>query len=164
MTPDTPEAFSEYAPFHDAATRAPINVASSQSGHVYTQTFNDLDAAVITTSYISVYDLHTYDVQGCAQYCDNTTACESFNIYVERDPSQNPSSSVSSAPTVWGYICPNPKSITNYKCALWGTSISAAEATNQGQMKEDFEVVVTGSNGYNKASTANNMSSAGGRS
>jgi hypothetical protein len=46
--------------------------------------------------------------------------------------------------------CPNPKSITNYKCTLWGSNLDASTATNQGGYREQFQVVVVGSNGYDK--------------
>ena len=48
--------------------------------------------------------------------------------------------------------CPNPPSTTNFKCTLWGAPVSQAEATNQGQWRDSFQVVITGSNGYNKDS------------
>jgi hypothetical protein len=49
-----------------------------------------------------------------------------------------------------GPACPNPPSVTNIKCALWGSSISYATATNEGQYQDDFHVVIAGSNGYDK--------------
>lgn len=72
-------------------------------------------------------------------YCNNNKLCSAFNIYVERDPSVDP-----------GPACPNPPSVSNYKCALWGSSISRQTATNTGQYRQDFHVVIAGSNGYDK--------------
>ncbi|RMY67862.1 hypothetical protein D0863_07495 [Hortaea werneckii] len=36
------------------------------------------------------------------------------------------------------------------KCSLWGSSVSAATATNEGQYREQFHVVIAGSDGFNK--------------
>ena len=46
--------------------------------------------------------------------------------------------------------CPNPPSTTNFKCTLWGAPVVQEQATNQGQWRDSFQVVITGSNGYNK--------------
>lgn len=83
-----------------------------------------------------------YDTLGCASLCDQASGCEAFGIYIERDPSQDPNAD----------ICPNPPSTTNFKCTLWGVPVAQVEATNQGQWRANFQVVITGSNGYNKAS------------
>jgi len=88
--------------------------------------------------------LTSYDVASCAAFCDNTTTCTSFNIYVERDPSLNPSTE---------FCCPNPASVTNYKCTLWGSIIDNTTATNAGGWRDGFDVVIAGSNGYTKANT-----------
>ncbi|RAL60577.1 hypothetical protein DID88_009772 [Monilinia fructigena] len=44
-------------------------------------------------------------------------------------------------------------SITNYKCTLWGSGVDSASATNSGQWRDSFQVVITGSNGYEKEVT-----------
>lgn len=116
----------------------------------YTQVFKDLIGAVSAQSYIGLYSLQTYDVAGCAAKCDSTDLCTAFNIFVERDPSLNPSNNDSTAPTVWGYYCPNPPSMTVYKCTLWGSNIDSSMATNTGETREQFQVVITGSDGYDK--------------
>ncbi|KAL9059516.1 MAG: hypothetical protein Q9206_001453 [Seirophora lacunosa] len=67
---------------------------------------------------------------------------QAFNMYIERDPSLNPNAE----------DCPNPPSTTNFKCTLWGAPVVAEQATNKGQWRDSFQVVITGSNGYNKAS------------
>ena len=139
------------------ASAAPTVVASfnlaSGSGNAYLQTFKDLNASSSANSYLGLYTLTSYNVSDCAAHCDSTNLCTSFNIYIERDPSQNPTKNDSTAPTVWGYYCPNPSSITNYKCTLWGSNLDASTATNQGGYREDFQVVVTGSNGYDSTNT-----------
>lgn len=77
-----------------------------------------------------------------SQYCDNTTLCTGFNVFIERDPSLNPSAN-----------CTDPASITNYKCTLWGSGVDTASATNTGDYRDQFEVVITASNGYEKTNT-----------
>lgn len=154
VTPDTTDAFLAYAPFHSMASAAPTVVASNNgAGNAYQQTFRDLNASSSANSYLGLYTLTSYSVADCAAHCDTTALCTAFNIYIERDPSQNPSKNDSTAPTVWGYWCPNPSSITNFKCTLWGSNLEAATATNQGGWREDFNVVVTGSNGYDATNT-----------
>jgi hypothetical protein len=136
------------------ASAAPTVVASNNgAGNAYQQTFRDLNASSSANSYIGLYTLQSYDVAKCADHCDTTALCTSFNIYIERDPSQNPCKNDSTAPTVWGYWCPQPSSITNFKCTLWGSNLEAATATNQGGWRGDFAVVVTGSNGYDATNT-----------
>lgn len=65
-----------------------------------------------------------------------------FNVYYERDPTQKPAGK-----------CTNPASTTYIKCALYGSSLNSSTATNSGQWQKDFEVVVAGSNGYDKVAT-----------
>lgn len=55
---------------------------------------------------------------------------------MERDPKWDPTDA-----------CPNPASITNYKCTLWGSAVTEQTATNVGQWRNQFHVGVTGSNG-----------------
>ncbi|KAG9843293.1 hypothetical protein KCU98_g3438, partial [Aureobasidium melanogenum] len=157
VTPDTVSAFLAYAPFHSMASAAPTVVPSNNTavgaGNAYQQTFLDLNASSSANSYLGLYTLTSYSVADCAAHCDSTSLCTAFNIYIERDPSQNPSKNDSTAPTVWGYYCPNPSSITNYKCTLWGSNLDASTATNQGGWREDFDVVVTASNGYDATNT-----------
>ncbi|KAF1350642.1 hypothetical protein BDV97DRAFT_151820 [Delphinella strobiligena] len=149
-SPDTVAAFESYAPFHAEASAAPSVVASSEQGVEYTQVFRDLNASVNAASYIGLYTLTSYNTTECASLCDKTNLCTSFNLYIERDPSVNPSANDSTASTVWGYWCPDPASITNYKCTLWGSSLDSSEAVNYGEYREQFHTVITASNGYDK--------------
>lgn len=135
-TPDTASAFKAYPAFHQEAKNA-----AAPKG--YEATFRDLDATVNANSYMGLHTLKSYDVQACADFCDGTDLCTSFNIYIERDPAWEPAKC----------SCPNPTGITNYKCTLWGSGVEAAAAVNKGQWRGDFEVVVTGSNGYSKVNT-----------
>ncbi|GAM88209.1 hypothetical protein ANO11243_062400 [Dothideomycetidae sp. 11243] len=147
----TVDQFMSYPEFQNDANNAPVQLASSTAGQIYTEVFKDLNASVSANSYLGLYTLQSYDVAGCASYCDNTALCTAFNIYIERDPSQNPTANdTTSTLTQWGTWCPNPPAITNYKCTLWGSSISASVATNYGQWREQFEVVFVASNGYDK--------------
>lgn len=84
--------------------------------------------------------MQTFDTVLCQQYCDAAPACYGINVFMERDPKFDPTYTT----------CRNPPSITNYKCTLWGYAITAATATNQGQWRADFHVVIAGSNGYTK--------------
>ncbi|KAG9598030.1 hypothetical protein KCU97_g4101, partial [Aureobasidium melanogenum] len=109
-----------------------------------------LDAAVSANSYIGLYTLTSYNAQECASKCDDTDLCTSFNIYIERDPSLAPANNDNTTYTPWETYCPNPSSITNYKCTLWGSTLSADLATNKGDYREQFQTVITGSDAYDK--------------
>jgi len=130
------DAFEANPVLHQLAT-------SAVSATGYTQTFKDLNASVNANSYMGLYTLTSYDVQGCAAHCDDTTLCTGFNVYIERDPAWNPDQC----------SCTNPSSIANFKCTIWGSGVQAAAATNYGQSRDDFEVVIVGSNGYEKTNT-----------
>jgi hypothetical protein len=86
---------------------------------------------------------NSYDVQGCADACDSEKYCLGFNIFFERDPSLEP-----------GPNCRDPASTTSIKCSLYGYPVAGNAATNQGQWRQDFQVVIAGSNGYSKISKA----------
>lgn len=135
VTPDTVNAFYAYAPFHTMSENA-VTPAG------YVQTFKDLNASSSANSYLGLQTLTTYSPLSCSQWCDNTTLCTGFNLYIERDPSLNPSDN-----------CTNVSSITNYKCTLWGSGVSASTATNTGGWRNSFQVVIVGSNGYEKSNT-----------
>ncbi|GKT46303.1 uncharacterized protein ColSpa_06484 [Colletotrichum spaethianum] len=136
VEPDTVEAFEAYEEFHqDALT------AKTPTG--YASTFKDLNASVNANSYLGLYTLKSYDVAQCASLCDSTNLCTGINIYVERDPSINPA----------GCSCTNPASISNYKCTLWGSGVDKAAAVNYGEWRDGFQVVIAGSNGYEKTNT-----------
>lgn len=144
INPDTVSAFQQYTPFQSMS----LNNTYVPN---YTTIFTNLTAAADLTNYLGLYYLPTYSPSACAEKCNSLSTCSSFNIYIERDPSQNPTKNDSSAPTVWGYWCPNPASITNYVCALWGDGMYNSSATNSGQYRGgDFEVVIVGSNGFVK--------------
>lgn len=153
-SPDTPAAFLANNQLHTLAQQAPKTIASTTCGYEYVQIWQDLDASASGDAYISLRKFQTYDAVKCAAACDQTTDCQSFNVYAERDPSLNPTDNDSSMPSVWGYDCPNPPSMTVFGCTLWGSNLTVADATNTGSMREQFRVVVTASDGYVKRSVA----------
>ncbi|KAH7034272.1 hypothetical protein B0J12DRAFT_536957, partial [Macrophomina phaseolina] len=134
-SPDTDSGFLAYSDFHKAAASAAV-----PSG--YSLNFSDLNAATIISTYLTYKTLDTYDTKACADFCDSTNLCTAFNVYFERDPSKDGNTGE----------CLNADlaSTTNIKCSLFGSSVSKESATNDGQYRNKFHVVITGSNGYNK--------------
>jgi len=137
-TPDTADAFKSNKVYSDMALKA-----KTPSG--YEQTFSNLGASVNANSYLAYKVMESYDVAGCAAYCDSTDVCQGFNIYIERDPAWNPDQC----------SCQNPSSVANYKCSIFGSSIGKEAAVNTGEKRNDFEVVIVGSNGYQKKQKPN---------
>ncbi|EME38246.1 hypothetical protein DOTSEDRAFT_140596, partial [Dothistroma septosporum NZE10] len=131
-TPDTAQDFLANSQYDDIA-----NGAATPQG--YSLVFQDLRGATQQNGYLGYYTLNSYDTIKCQQYCDSTSTCTAFNTYIERDPSVEP-----------GDGCTNPASTVPYKCSLYGLPVSNATATNTGQWRADFQVVITGSNGYVK--------------
>ncbi|XP_014554341.1 hypothetical protein COCVIDRAFT_50074, partial [Bipolaris victoriae FI3] len=127
---DSPEAFLAFSELSDAAS-------SAKTPEGYVNVFQNKKASSQTSSYMGYFSLSTYDTEACAAKCSTTTGCLSFNILFERDPQKVPATA-----------CPNPTSTTVIKCVLWGTVLSPETATNDGQWRNDFHVVIAGSNGY----------------
>lgn len=132
--PDTDSAF-----LSDTTYSSTANSAVTPYG--YSQTFKNLQGSTSYGTFMELITINSYDPVQCAHLCDsNPDGCTSFNLYYERDPTVNP------APA-----CLNPSSLTNVKCTLWKASTqSGAGATNTGQWRYDFHVVIAGSNGYFK--------------
>jgi len=107
----------------------------------YAKSFADLTGGTEQIGYLTYKNIEdgSYNVQQCADFCNSEKFCLGFNIFAERDPKYNPASG-----------CTNPEPITNIKCSLFGYPVSAKSATNQGQWREQFNVVITASNGYSK--------------
>ncbi|KAF2211635.1 hypothetical protein CERZMDRAFT_68374 [Cercospora zeae-maydis SCOH1-5] len=137
-SPDTPAAFLGFQQIKDAALQA-----STPSG--YTQIFQNLQAAFQGDSYLTYKNLDSYSPEACAAFCDSEK-CSSFNIYFERAPSVNPNTDANNQTA----NCPNPPSTTYIRCALYGAAIDGKGATNSGQFRGQFQVVIAGSNGYSK--------------
>ncbi|MCJ1229605.1 hypothetical protein MMC12_006274 [Toensbergia leucococca] len=134
-SPDTPSAF-----LADPTLQAMSTNALTPYG--YAQVFVNLQDSLSASNYMGLYTLNMYDTSQCQSLCDQASSCQAFNIYIERDPSLDPNAE----------NCPNPPSTINYKCTLWGAPVSSQEATNAGQYHDGFDVLITGSNAYNKNS------------
>ncbi|KAJ9669687.1 hypothetical protein H2201_000071 [Coniosporium apollinis] len=136
---DTPEAFSAYQDFSDIAN-------SHEAPHPrspYKRTFVNKDGSTHQNGYLGLHTLSEYSPHLCEAKCDQKEGCVSFNIFFERNPKYTPNSE-----------CPNPPSTTNIKCTLWGFPIAAGSAVNKGQTRQQFKVVIAGSNGYTKPASA----------
>lgn len=132
-SPDTIEGFFAIPELQTLSANAP-----TPDG--YTAAFTGLNASLNANKYMGLWTLTSYDSIGCASLCDKTTGCAAYNIYSERDPTLDPNHT----------NCRNPQSLTNYKCTLWGAGVSSSQAKNFGQWRNEFQVVITGSNAYNK--------------
>jgi hypothetical protein len=129
-SPDTASAFMALSAFAATASAAPV-----PSG--YTQTFKNLQGSSQAYGYMGFTLLDSYDTETCAAKCNSITGCVGINVYFERDPSLEP-----------GDGCNNPPSTTAIKCVFWGGYLSAAGATNTGQWRSGFQVIIAGSNAY----------------
>jgi hypothetical protein len=130
---DTPESFLANQDYQNQAKNA-----KTPTG--YKQSFVNLQGATTGSGYLSYKLLGSYDVNACSQFCDDTKTCTGFNIYIERDPAWNPEQC----------SCHDSETLVNYKCSIWGQDVTKDTATNGGQDRDGYKVVVTGSNGYNK--------------
>ncbi|KAI4183801.1 MAG: hypothetical protein L6R41_005180 [Letrouitia leprolyta] len=132
-SPDTPDAFLSNPVY-------PATASSAPTPDGYSMIMQNGGASLSASNYMGLKTLKSYDTLGCASLCDQATGCQAFNMYIERDPSLDPNA----------VNCPNPPSITNYKCTLWGAIVSAEQAKNTGQWRDSFQVVIAASNAYNK--------------
>ncbi|KAH0173739.1 hypothetical protein KCU67_g1126, partial [Aureobasidium melanogenum] len=130
-SPDTAAAFATDKYYMDQSL-------SAQTPSGYSVTFQNLTASNSADNYMGFTLLSSYDASACAGACSAITGCNSVNIYFERDPSLNPDAS----------DCPNPPSTINIKCVFWGGAATAANANNFGQWRDNFQVLIAGSNGY----------------
>lgn len=140
-TPDTASAFLAYPSLHSLVQATPSTIPA-YDGTIYQQVFRDLNGATSAKSYLGLYTLQPYSTKECAAHSDQTDLCTAFNIFAEHDPALRPSTN-DTAPTVWGNYCSNPPSMTSFKCTLWGAIIDSSTATDTGQPREQFEIVVT---------------------
>lgn len=147
--PDDPTSFQTSTVLSNSAGQAPKLING------FHQTFSNLQASVSGCSYQGYKTYKTYDVAQAATDCKNIAGCKGFNIFYERDPTKvnllnhtqtNEYSHVIQDP---GANCPNPQSTTVIKASFWGNLIGPNLATNKGQYRNQFQVVIAGSNGYN---------------
>ncbi|KAF2835214.1 hypothetical protein M501DRAFT_942411, partial [Patellaria atrata CBS 101060] len=131
--PDTPEAFSENPIYASAANDALAPVG-------YTPAFVNAQASVNEIGFLGLRTVSAYDPALCAARCDSNPYCRAFLIYFERDP-------VTSSTCVEDG---NPASMTNIVCTFYGYPVAIETATNDGQWRGNFRVVIAGSNGYNR--------------
>ncbi|KAH7330379.1 hypothetical protein BKA65DRAFT_404464 [Rhexocercosporidium sp. MPI-PUGE-AT-0058] len=133
--PDTDTAFLANPVYSAAALGAPV-----PSGWFLVDGYKNLHASAAHPSYQTYVSssLTTYDPAKCATICAAKAGCNSFNIFFERDP------------TIFTdkVNCPTSASLTRIKCSFFGSVISAADATNDGQFTGQFHVVTAGSNAY----------------
>ncbi|KAF1344800.1 hypothetical protein BDV97DRAFT_373159 [Delphinella strobiligena] len=133
ISPDTVEAFLCNKQLYEESATAP-----TPDG--YQEAFTGLNGPLSALNYMGLYTLTSYDTLGCASKCDQASGCVAFNMYAERDPSLDANNANR----------PNPPSTVNYKCTLWGAPVCDEEATNHGQYRAQFQVVITASSAYNK--------------
>lgn len=132
---DTPRAFRNFGPLHEASN-------SSRIPRGYDLVAQDLDGSVESDQgFLRTHLLNKYDPDECARLCDDLPTCAAFNLYFQRDPAYEPNMAAG---------CPNPPSTTSIDCVLWHTRLDPDEVVNFGELREEFQVVITGSNLYNK--------------
>jgi hypothetical protein len=126
------------------ALRQAALTAATPSG--YKKEFTDESGSTQQIGYLTykIIEDGSYNVQQCANFCDSEKFCLGFNIYFERDPKYKPSAE-----------CTNPEPITNVKCSIFGYPVAKGSATEEGQWREQFQVVVAGSNGMVPNSSEN---------
>ncbi|KAH9861439.1 hypothetical protein J1614_011185 [Plenodomus biglobosus] len=132
-TPDTVDAFKSNPVYGNLAK-------SAKAPSSYEQAFVNFNGAIEGSGYLAYKELTSYDVNACSAYCDATSTCTGFNIFIERAPKWNPNQC----------SCSSPDSVARFKCSIFGQDITKTAATNVGQNQGSFEVVIVGSNGYNK--------------
>ncbi|ROV98079.1 hypothetical protein VMCG_07016 [Cytospora schulzeri] len=136
VVPDTPAAFLNFGGFaNDAISTTNLagyaNVAYNQNAW----------AERTTTTSMGWLNLADYDVTACGTYCNNTAGCLSFDIFFQRSPTVAPSFNSS---------CPNPPSMTSVMCWIYSNPMTTADLVNTGETRGQFQVVIAGSNLFNK--------------
>ncbi|MCJ1258379.1 hypothetical protein MMC24_006212 [Lignoscripta atroalba] len=126
---------AEAATIVGRVTAFPIDTKQFPVPAGYTPAFASLQGSTQGKGYLTYKTLNTYDPSACAAECNKINACQFFNVYYEQDPDAN------------------DQPVNNIKCALYSLPQTAETATNEGQWRGTFHVIITGSNGYNKATT-----------
>lgn len=105
----------------------------------YDWSFAGFYASVNQAGYMGYTDLTGYNASQCSAVCDQWTGCKGFVVYFERNPTLYPAVG-----------CSDPSMQTMVRCALYSQAVDSKYASNIGQWRSDFAVVISGSNGYNK--------------
>ncbi|KAK5019129.1 hypothetical protein LTR39_000570 [Cryomyces antarcticus] len=108
----------------------PIDTRNYPVPSGYEPSFFSLQGSTQAAGYLTYRTLKAYDPSACATFCNSVKTCQFFNIYYEKDPDANN----------------NPIDII--KCSLYSMPQSSKTATNMGQYRGTFHVIITGSNGY----------------
>jgi hypothetical protein len=139
---DTADAFTRLGFYNSAANHA-------KTPKRYIKVFSSVSASVSLSpgEYLGYTLLETYDLDRCASICDSTKRCNAFNTLFGKSPSLRP-----------GLSCPHPPSVVYIKCALWAGPFANSNATNSGQHRDEFKVVIAGSNGYVRKPSATSIS------
>jgi hypothetical protein len=132
--PDTALAFLQMPELSHMALDADI-----QPG--YDLVYDNQHASSLSEKFLTFDTLDKYSTSECAFRCRKAEGCQAFNIFFERFPTFN-----------LGLECRNTVATTAIKWALWGNKLNKTVATNTGYMRYDFQVVIAGSNAYNKVS------------
>ncbi|KAI4727540.1 hypothetical protein E4T49_04715 [Aureobasidium sp. EXF-10728] len=111
----------------------PVDTSSYDIPLGYTPAFTNYQRSTQGRGYLTYQTLSKYDPALCIKACDKISSCAFANIYIEKDPDSNG----------------NPVDII--KCSLYSMPQTNVTATNSGQWRGKFHVLITGSNGYNKA-------------
>lgn len=138
VSPDTPGAFVGSTALSNAAQ-------SAQAPYGFKSVFQDYKASVSTSGYRGYKTYTSYDATKAASDCRAIKGCISFNIFFERDPLQDPSATC------------NPGSTNVIKASFWSAPLTKAVATNSGQYRNQFQVVIAGSNAYNLVDCAGEL-------
>ncbi|KAH8624852.1 hypothetical protein IG631_20317 [Alternaria alternata] len=133
--------FAEDAKYNSLALSASVPTG-------YALAMSNANCAFSSTKYMLYVQLKSYSPEACAELCNKYEGCDSFNIYIQRDPSVVP-----------GPACPNPAPIFVTKCALYSEPEQLSSCTNFGQhvgpVDADggaFKIAMRGSNAYKKVS------------
>ncbi|KAL9103931.1 MAG: hypothetical protein Q9163_001079 [Psora crenata] len=136
ISPDTAEAFLASDTWK--ASQQISENATTPNG--YKLAFGNVQALESSTVFLATLILDSYDPQSCASHCDGDSSCASFATVIERDPSVY----------INAVTCPNPPSVTRFRCTFFGAAATEAPASSEGAVVAQFHVVWAGGNVYNK--------------
>lgn len=149
--PDTDTAFLADPVYSSAALSA-----AAPSGWFLVDGYKNLHASAASASYQTYVSssLTSYDPSKCSAICASKAGCTSFNIckhhYLYQTHIQaNVIPVFERDPVIFTdkVNCPESASLTRIKCSFFGSAITVADATNDGQFTGKFHVVIAGSNG-----------------